>query len=83
MESDITNIRGFGYSFSNTGKNLKGNDAPYFAVGAVNNDHSTYSSIQSSLVLFKTPPFCINMNPNCKTSISINPISVTRETKGK
>ena len=81
-KSDITSLRGFGYSFSNIGKDLNENENPYFAVGVVNNDQPNFSGYQSSLVLFKTSPFCINMKPECQTSISIDPNSLTRTDKG-
>ena len=81
-DSDITSLRGFGYSFSNIGKDLDDNENPYFAVGVVNNDQPNFSRFKSSLVLFKTSPFCINMRPECKTSISINPNSLTRKDTG-
>ena len=75
-------FRGFGYSFSNIGKDLDENENPYFAVGVVNNDKPNFSRFQSSLVLFKTSPFCINMRTECQTSISINPDSLTRKDTG-
>lgn len=71
-------LRGFGYSFSNIGENLGGNDRPYFAVGAVNSRNLA----QEAVLLYKTSPFCINLKPSCKSTLTATPATIYTTTRG-
>ena len=76
MEND--NLSGFGYSFSNIGVNLGGNDKPYFAVGVVNSRNVP----QNAVLLYKTSAFCINLKPNCKSNLTATPDTIYTTTRG-
>ena len=76
MEKD--NLSGFGYSFSNIGVNLGGNDKPYFAVGVVNSRNVP----QNAVLLYKTSAFCINLKPNCKSTLTATPDTIYTTTRG-
>ena len=76
MEED--NLSGFGYSFSNIGVNLGGNDKPYFAVGVVNSRNVP----KNAVLLYKTAAFCINLKPNCKSTLTATPDTIYTTTRG-
>ena len=76
MEND--HVSGFGYSFSNSGVNLDGNDMPYFAVGVVNSRNDP----QNAVLLYKTSAFCINLKPNCKSTLTATPDTIYTTTRG-
>ena len=78
-------LRGFGFSFSNSGKGETVNGKPYFAVGSVNNQGKG-SQETSDVVLFNSAPMNVRKCPDngvkCKSSAKITPNILGRATQG-